>query len=400
MKQAIKYISWVIAAALGLAAVPVLAAHTSPGTVYVDDNCSLPANGTAADPFCTIQQGINHSNAGDTVQVAEGVYAESVNVGKRVKILGRQAGDSATNGWLPSGVESVVNPSSGPAFNLTANRIVIDGFRITGADGDSGIVTAANRSGYEVRNNMINSNTRGINLNSNGNIKTIVSRNLFDTNNVAGPGAGDAIRSVSGLRNAEISYNTFQNHANSAITLADSATHNNVKFHHNLSMNDATTVNWYRASNSRADHNDISGFFAPDYGAISLGGGNSNVTIDHNDISGRNSSGIVIVDYIGAVNTNLTIDHNDIFGSALDGIEVRASSTGGSVLITFNDANSNGRDGIRVDTGNSGLVINENDMSGNTNFDAHDLTVGGGTAGTANTWTSNDCVTDSPDGLC
>jgi hypothetical protein len=50
--------------------------------------------------------------------------------------------------------------------------------------------------------------------------------------------------------------------------------------------------------------------------------------------------------------------------------------------------------------GGSGNNIHDNDFRNNATFDCDDETSGGGTAGTANTWTNNLGQTDSPNGIC
>lgn len=364
-----KLFRFFVAGAIGAAALTAAPAFAA-STIYVDDNCSPPANGTSTDPYCTIQEAVNAAVSGDTIQVAAGVYNESVTVNKSLKIRGIQYGDSATNGWLPAGVESVVDPPSGPAFNITASSVTIDGFRITGATDNYGIVTSASASGYQILNNFITNNPGGgINLNSNGTIQTVLLRNVFTAN------GADAIRSTSGLNNAFIDHNNFSGHTNSAITLSDAATHSNVRFSYNVSTNDVAGINLYRTTNSEFDHNTITGSGAgTDWGGISLGGANTYLSIHHNTVQNRNFHGIVVTNYIAGANTNLTIDHND--------------------------SNNNTLDGIRIDAGSTGNLIIYNDMAGNAEHDAHDSSVGVGTAGTGNTWDNNDCVTDLPDGLC
>ncbi|HEV2951307.1 MAG TPA: hypothetical protein VGZ51_04295 [Actinomycetota bacterium] len=48
----------------------------------------------------------------------------------------------------------------------------------------------------------------------------------------------------------------------------------------------------------------------------------------------------------------------------------------------------------------NGNQIRSNTASGNGNLDCEDDSSGSGTSGTANTWTSNNGVTDDPNGIC
>jgi parallel beta-helix repeat protein len=68
--------------------------------------------------------------------------------------------------------------------------------------------------------------------------------------------------------------------------------------------------------------------------------------------------------------------------------------------VKSNQSNGNTGDGIHADAGAANNTFSGNTMNGNGGFDAHDESNGARTAGTANTWASNNCVTDSPDGLC
>jgi parallel beta-helix repeat protein/predicted outer membrane repeat protein len=80
---------------------------------------------------------------------------------------------------------------------------------------------------------------------------------------------------------------------------------------------------------------------------------------------------------------------------------VGANSTGNTV--DNNKANGNTHDGIFADTTASNNTFGSNSLHSNGGFDAHDISTGAGTAGTANTWTGDTCKPahdSSPAGLC
>ncbi len=111
-----------------LTAQPIAQAdHTPPGIIFVDDDCpDSDEVGTPEDPFCTIQDAIDHSSDGDTISVAEGTYDEQLIIYTDVTIQG--AGDSTV--IQPSQVTAdffeIFNRAPGGDFN-TAAIIVTDG---------------------------------------------------------------------------------------------------------------------------------------------------------------------------------------------------------------------------------------------------------------------------------
>jgi parallel beta-helix repeat protein len=64
--------------------------------------------------------------------------------------------------------------------------------------------------------------------------------------------------------------------------------------------------------------------------------------------------------------------------------------------VRSNTTNNNSGNGIKLDSGSAGNLIQNNHASGNGEFDARD---GNGDL-VSNTWQGNECTTDSPDGLC
>ncbi len=101
-------------------------------TWYVDDdNCPGPGTGTQADPFCTIQAGIDAAINGDEVLVAEGTYNEGINFnGKAITVRSTDGPDVTTIDGPGGGVGSVVRCISGEGSNT-----VLQAFTITGGAG-------------------------------------------------------------------------------------------------------------------------------------------------------------------------------------------------------------------------------------------------------------------------
>ncbi len=119
---------------LGLSTVllPAQIAVANPGNVvYVDDDNTGYEDGSEADPFNTIQEGINAALSGDTVQVAPGTYNENIVMKSQVIILGSGAYATTING---TGAGSVVVATDVELAEL-------DGFTITNgiAEGGGGI---------------------------------------------------------------------------------------------------------------------------------------------------------------------------------------------------------------------------------------------------------------------
>ncbi|MCX7557059.1 right-handed parallel beta-helix repeat-containing protein, partial [Xanthomonadaceae bacterium JHOS43] len=159
------------------------------GAVTVNDNVAageiLPAGATCGAPdFSSIQDAINTVPAGTTILVCPGTYPERLTIGKKVTLLGAQAGvdgrdrnsdnlDSGESVLLPATTDPTISMGSyftSRLIGIGGAAVVIDGFvldgdnpdltsgvSLNGADIDAtaGILASGSSAGLEVRNNII-----------------------------------------------------------------------------------------------------------------------------------------------------------------------------------------------------------------------------------------------------
>ncbi len=105
--------------------------------------------------------------------------------------------------------------------------MTIDGFTIQGATNSNqfgyGIVLGAGTSGAHIVNNILQNNIAGLSLaNAVGGNQAVIQHNLFNNNNVAGPGSGDAIytdqfNAGGTVSNVLIDSNTFTGQADAGL---------------------------------------------------------------------------------------------------------------------------------------------------------------------------------------
>jgi len=400
--------------------VPSYAKIPAPNRIVDDDHAQCPTAG-----FTTIQSAVAASSPGDVIKVCAGLYQESVNIPISLTLLGAQAGKdgSGRKNTADATRESIIQPTSDAAISVVADGVIIDGFDVIEASGGNhaGIITSNAFSGYMIRNNIINETPYlgiGILFASTEGNPSIVERNYFDGHSDES-GALSAVGVYQnggdpGLHNATIRENTFFHNGGNGdngtgINLLgnDPSQISNVLVERNKSIDDGSFIAMFYAPGTIITNNEVK---RPTGSGIFVAEGNDNVVISYNKISDGQYGGVRVnaSDFGGPTNSNLNISHNDIHnmglqssdpGPWLSGISAASSSMNNS-LLSDNNSQNNGEDGIGIASGNSGNTINHNTMRGNAVFDAFDGSAGGGTAGTANTWTNNNCKTSSPAGLC
>jgi pectin methylesterase-like acyl-CoA thioesterase len=114
------------AAAIAVALLTIGAGAAQGAARYVNSDGVCGGNSPC---YTTIQAAIDAAIAGDTIEVADGFYDESVDVNKTLTLHGAQAGvDARTR----SGAESVINHACSPV-KINADNVTLDGFTVQGS---------------------------------------------------------------------------------------------------------------------------------------------------------------------------------------------------------------------------------------------------------------------------
>lgn len=377
----------------------------------------------------TIQAAVDAADPGDTIKVCAGTYNEGVNVDKPLTFNGAKAGVDARSGRTNPAQESIVTPPAdddGFFVETGVSNVTIDGFTIRGATEVSsdvqGISTLFGGSGFRIINNIITDNPMGINFRSRGPdaIPSLISRNRIVDNNRPGSGlqgifigGGSAPANV-GTDNTSISNNLFGDHQGQDINtqgvLAGGDPSEDLTITNNRSVDSRSFLILINSNNPVVSGNQIQKPTTGTSGnSMRLDSNTNGAEVTRNVISSGRGSGILVSALFGSMDpsTDLNVERNVIqriaLGTGTDGtgagLRVNAldSGTFSSNVLTRNYL------GIQVASTvapTTPLVFSRNSARGSTLLDAQDETTGGGTAGTANTWTQNVCPKDSPNGIC
>ncbi len=347
---------------LGAVCSPLLAQPTRPGVVCVNP-------GGTAGCLTTITAALAAAPAGGIVQVAAGVYKESVTITKGVLLLGDngRAVIDATgkgNGIYINGFSS--------APNAGISGVVISGMTVRNANFEG--ILAVNATGITISNNIIYGNNIGLNFSA---TSTCPGQPDFETNE--GADCGEGIHLI-GVDHSVLSGNDIENNSG-GILISDETGPS----HDNLITNNKVNDNAYDcgitiASHGRAPslppgvnyavyHNTVShnqvmhngsigqgagvGIFAPGPGSTATG----NIVID-NVLTDNGIGGVTLHNHaapgvagVPATAPGVNLSDNLIVGNYISGN-----------MADNNDPNSPGPTGITILSFAplSGTVISQN----------------------------------------
>ena len=390
-----------------------------PALVVDDDKVQCPQA-----TFTSINVAIAAANPGDTIRVCPGTYKENVLVNKSVHLQAvRQQGEASQcqAAFPPDPTQvAIVNYPTGLTIpdigiNIMANNVQVTGFTVTPlsvppASGGVGIFGDPNFSGQQIEHNVIEHNTTGLYLNTNGVTETFVRNNCFRDNNFPpnGAAAGNGIYSDQGINNVTIDNNFFTGNTNASIVFDQfKGTVSFVRITHNSIVNDNAIVLFNSAGNVIFHDILISQNFssgATNGSAIFVGRGTDNVEVSFNRLENGAFNGISIRNdaflTAGPPSTNLLVFKNKATGFARSGIRL-GGPAGTNTHIQQNRSANNGIDGMRAESSSSAYVIELNHMRFNAEHDCHDDSTGTFTpAFVANQWINDFGETENKAGLC
>ena len=365
------------------------ASGAGPALVVDDDRADCPR----AD-FTSIQAAVLAAEPGAAILVCAGTYRESVTVpsaksGLRLQATGAPGAVTLDgSGALPIG------------FLLEdAARVRVEGFTVTAysvAD-----IQLLGGGGHTIRGNATTGSLAGIALR--GSSGNIVEHNRSFGNLVPGTcgifaavvgacgilvtdGAADNV-----LRHNEVFGNMFGVQVSRAgagnVVHRNDVHDNDQQGIHNVAT-DGTLIEENRSYGNLAGVR-VAGLPATATAAAIVVSG---VTVRNNYFGGNRNNGVVLF-----MTRASLVEGNHNEGNIGNGIQLNDADDN---VVRVNRNYRNDRDGIRAFPTATGNLILQNIMEANVEHDAHDDSVGPGTAGTANVWEKNHCATENRPGLC
>lgn len=290
------------------------------GDVYTSAIGNDANSGTAAAPFLTIGKAMTVAQAGDTIYVDAGSYAEQVGASKKIVLMGANATISPVSGTRNA--ESVLNNSTGNGINVaTTSRVIVKGFSFTTA-GNAAIISNTNGNKITLEKNYFNGckgpsifnsdsllftdnkfnnliTGEGIFLQGNYNGTTGTHVQIYNNAWTNGSFTGINISSGQG----EIYGNTFANISYYGILVANYCNLNITRNTFSGMINPDTTVNTYGAGvrfytpSTGMTANVSNNYFQNGYVGVAVRSGavlaGTNISVTNNYFSGNTSAHII-----------------------------------------------------------------------------------------------------------
>jgi hypothetical protein len=214
--------------------------------------------------------------------------------------------------------------------------VVLDGFTIQGSSMSdpcflSGIWTNpaayGNNGGYQIRNNIVQANISGIELDSDCANSSLVQFNLIQNNSITGPGSGNGIQTNFGLCDATIDRNKFSGHTSSSFLVVVPSS--NLSFTNNeLVPGTPERFAFCCVSTATISGNVSTG--STGNAVVRLFGGDSNITITGNTLF-NGVRGILVSDLGAGPNTDVEAHFNCIDGNTAAGMQVDSGGHSGTL---------------------------------------------------------------------
>ena len=370
--------------------------------IFVDDNtCPLAGTGTAAEPFCAIQDGINAAASGDTVYVHAGTYDEQLSMktgvtlrnitAEQPKIISTSAGipvlfdavdNASIDGFLidysstPSSTEHTIVKVVGPGNGIVITNCEITDAQVAGHEVAWSGIRLNDQLGLQIIANTITNTSRAGISTADGTISgasITIQGNTIDTNGSAGmhlvgTGTGNTLLiGGDGTAANTISNNGQWGTAGAGIRLKDlqdvSIDNNNI-FSNGLTgilLESVTTTAPHISRNSIHDN------FAS---GINIGGASPLTVGINNEIYQNGLGGITFfvaenqtIENGSASSAAVTISGNSIHNNEKAGISVIDNATG-VITVDGNTIYQNEKAGIAFFNACT-AVITENDIHDN-----------------------------------
>jgi hypothetical protein len=260
--------------------------------------------------YSTIGAAVAAANAGDTIEVAQGVYPENVVVGKSLSLIGKNPANTIIDAsGLANGIyiDGLDNPG--------LNHVTVSGFTIQNANFEGVLVT--NASSVTFDNNRVTGNDRGLVFSDTG--STCPGLPIFETSE--GLDCGEAVH-VTGLDHSVLSNNLIENNAGGYLVSDETG-----PTHDNLITGNVVRNNVFDCGITIPTHPAAPQFQrAVPFGVY--GNTISNNVVSGNGVNGA-GAGVGLFGFLpgGRVSDNL-VTGNIITNNGLPGIAVHAHSPG------------------------------------------------------------------------